>query len=619
MSPRQWSAVLRLGALVSLLALVAPWASASNEEIEARMRRDITYLASAECEGRGVNTKGIHKAADYIADQFKKAGLKPGGRDGSWFQPFTISIGAAKLEGKGSLVLTGPQGQQIELKPGTHFEVAGGSGGGKVSAPLVFAGYGVASAEEKYFDYKDLDVKGKIVVLIRRVPRWDSKDAPFAGKNKQVRAALLPKFAFAQANRAAAVLLVNDVTDEATGDALQSFGSIPSQGGVVIPVMHVRRAVLDDVLRSSLGQGLRELERDIARDLKPRSAPLAGWSARVDAPVTRPSTPAKNVIAVLEGAGPLADETVVIGAHYDHLGYGEYGSLSKNRGKKEIHHGADDNASGTTAVIELARRFAAIKNRQGRRLVFMTFSGEELGLLGSRHYCEREPLFPLEKTVAMLNLDMVGRLRDHEKVGKDRLIVEGVQTAKGFDELIEKFNEKHKFSLTKRPGNSGYSDHASFYRKQVPVMFLWTDTHPEYHRPTDTAERINVEGMRRITDLAERLVKHFQGVQPRPEHVAITGGKVDPIRPKGKVTLGIVPEYSGDDKKPGLGVGQVAEGRPAAKAGIKAGDLIVELNGKAVRNITDYTAILQSLQAGQTVEVVVMRGDKRLTLKVMLQ
>src|SRR6266542_4173957 len=147
MSPRQWSFGLRLGALVGLLALVAPWASASNEEVEARMRRDVTFLASAECEGRGVTTQGIHKAADYIADQFKKAGLKPGGPNGKWLQPFTISTGAGKLDGQGSLLLTGPQGQQIELKPGTDFEVAAGSGGGKVSAPLVFVGYGVTAPE----------------------------------------------------------------------------------------------------------------------------------------------------------------------------------------------------------------------------------------------------------------------------------------------------------------------------------------------------------------------------------------------------------------------------------------------------------------------------------------
>jgi hypothetical protein len=465
-------------------------------------------------------------------------------------------------------------------------------------------------------------VAGKVVVLLRRVPRWGNKDAPFGGSEaeKNRLGALVTKFNNAAAHKAAAVLLVNDASDMPQGDKLIDFEVMPMPT-LSLPVFHVRRAVLDAVLLSSLGRGLRELEQDIDRDLKPRSAPLPGWTARLDATMDKAPFAVKNVIGVLEGAGPLADETVVVGAHYDHLGYGGWGSLAGKAGEKAIHHGADDNGSGTTGVMELARRFAAIKNRQGRRLVFMAFSGEERGLLGSAHYANN-PLFPLEKTVAMVNLDMIGRLRPDKASGKDRLIVEGVKTAKGFEELIERFNKKYDFTLTKRPGNSFYSDHASFYRKKVPIFFLWTDTHSEYHRPTDTADRINLKGMRRITDLAEELLAHFASVPERPEYQAIKGKAGPPlVRPKGKgPTLGIVPAYSegGDDPK-GLKVSEVIEGRPAAKAGIKSGDLIVELGGRSITNIQTYMAAMAAQEPGRTIDVGILRGDKRMTLKVTLE
>ena len=209
---------------------------------------------------------------------------------------------------------------------------------------------------------------------------------------------------------------------------------------------------------------------------------------------------------MLEGNGPLANETVVVGAHYDHVGYGSFGSRGKKEEQgKKIHFGADDNASGTTAVMELARRFAAMKDRQGRRLVFMLFSGEELGLLGSQHYSEN-PLFPLKDTVFMLNLDMVGRMVTDKSIKKDILVCEGVKTGEGFEELVDKINGKYNFQITKKSGTSPYSDHASFFRKKVPVIFYWTDTHVDYHRPSDTPDKINFPGMKKIVDMSQDLL-----------------------------------------------------------------------------------------------------------------
>src|SRR5581483_9038272 len=214
--------------------------------------------------------------------------------------------------------------------------------------------------------------------------------------------------------------------------------------------------------------------------------------------VERRRIPVKNVVGVLDGAGPLANETVVIGAHYDHLGYGGRGTGSLSTGPKAIHHGADDNGSGTTVLMELARRFGAEKGRQGRRLVFVAFSGEEMGLLGSRFYVDNPPI-PLATTVAMVNMDMVGRLADDPATGRGKLEVGGTGTAKEFDGLIDALNAKYGFAVKKNKSGVGPSDHTSFYQKGVPVFFLFTGLHRQYHKPTDTVDLINFPGMKRIT------------------------------------------------------------------------------------------------------------------------
>ncbi len=605
----------RLSSFLLLALLVLPLSVRGQDDpIEARMRADITYLASDECEGRGIETAGINLAAGHIAHHFAKAGLQPGGHKGTFFQPFTVSIGIPKLENPGTITLKGPLGQTIELKAGTDFQVMGLSGTGKVSAPLVFAGYGATAKDIGYDDYKGIDVAGKIVVVLRKTPRYANSDVPFDGPRKDEHAALDRKQALAETNRATAVIVVNDMTESPGGDKLTNFADlsrITTPGG--IPALQMRRSLLEMIFQSALGTSLREVEQAIDRDLKSRSAPLPGWTARVETAVNRPVTHVKNVIGVLEGSGPLAKETVVIGAHYDHLGYGGRGSLSKKKGVKEIHHGADDNGSGTTAVIELARRFGALKDRQGRRLVFMTFSAEESGLLGSRHYCTKDPLFALEDTASMVNLDMVGRLRPDKTTQKDRLIVEGMGTSKGFETLIDKLNPG--FTFTKRPSSGPYSDQHSFYLKKIPVLFFWTDTHEDYHRPTDTADKINVAGMRKITDFAEKVIAHLSTDPKRPEYIQVAGGSktiIPPGRPVAR--LGFMPSY--DEEKKGVRVDGLSEGGAAGKAGIKEGDLIVEIAGKSVSSVQTYMAIMAQQKVGQAIDVVILRGEKKMTVKV---
>lgn len=600
--------VMRRGLVCLLLGLtfaLGVRSSADNESVEGRLRRDVEFLASPECEGRGPGTAGIDKAADYIARQFQKAGLKPGPK--GYFQPFEV-FGTAKLAEPNRVRLRGPLGQTIDLRPGRDFEVFGASGSGRVEAAVVFVGYGVSAPRIGYEDYKDVDVAGKIVIALRHTPRWDSEFAPFDGDAMEEHSLFSTKLALAESLKAAALVVVNDASESAEGDKLMNFSDTRASAGT-IPFVHLRRSVLEPMLEAGLGTRLADLERAIDRDLQPRSAVLKGWTATIETRVARPAIPVKNVVGVLEGRGPLAGETVVIGAHYDHLGYGGPSSLAK-KGTKSIHHGADDNASGTSALMELARRFASDPKRQGRRLVFIAFSAEEMGLLGSQHYCNREPLFPLAETVAMVNLDMVGRLRPDPKSRKDLVLVEGTGTAKGFDELVAKLADG--FQLNKAASSSPFSDHDSFYKKKIPVLFYWTDKHEDYHKPSDTADRINVTGLRKVTELAEKTVAHLATVPERPEYVFVPS----PFKfMAGKMPrLGIAPTYHAEVK--GVLVGGVSEGGPASKAGIKTGDVIVELAGRQVTNLDTYMLILRRQRPDREIDAVVLRDGKSVRLKV---
>jgi aminopeptidase YwaD len=366
---------------------------------------------------------------------------------------------------------------------------------------------------------------------------------------------------------------------------------------------------------------------------------------------------AYNVIGILPGTDSiLKAEAVVIGAHYDHLGQGGQGSLAAN--STAIHYGADDNASGVAAMLELARYFAKAKNNK-RTLIFIAFGGEEEGLLGSKFYTSN-PAFPLDKTVAMINLDMVGRLNE------DKLTIGGIGTASEWRDLVTSLNNKAAtrfierenlqrgsyfkvqntvseneakklidanqavpvygdgklmavmekvslFQLSLNEDGFGPSDHHSFYAKQIPVLFFFTGTHLDYHKPTDTAEKINYDGLLKVTNYVGEIVKSIDENPQRPTYKvapsANTGG-----RASFNVTIGVIPSYAEADG--GLVLDGVRDDSPAARAGIKAGDKIVKFAGREIRNIQDYTALLGELKADTEYDIEVIRGTERLTLKV---
>jgi hypothetical protein len=605
----------RFDKVIAVCLTAVSFAVGADTGVENRLRADLTYLTSDECEGRGAATQGIFRAADYIEAQFKASHLKPGGVNGTYRQFFRMQGGKALAGTESYLRLYGPLNQQIELAADVHFRPLGFSVVQSTEGPLVFVGYGIQHADSKYNDYEGVSVEGKIVIVLRRTPPVNFEGKTFGG-DAQIQnslGSLASKLLTAAAAKAKAVLFVNDLETAAEKDQLVPFDytayeSPPAE----IPCLQVTRTWVDAMLQASHGRTLLEVEQQIHRTARPASFELNGWRAELKTDVIRRIVEVPNIIAIREGSGPLAQEYVIVGAHYDHLGRGERGSTERDPTKKnDIHRGADDNGSGTVTVLELARRFAGRSDYQGRTLVFMTFAGEEQGLLGSRHWCN-QPTLPLERVVAMVNFDMVGRLRPDKDSQKGKLEIGGVGTAKEFSTVLDRLNQRYDFSLAKTESGYGPSDHESFNEKKIPVLFFFTGLHPEYHKPADTVATINFDGMNKIVDFGTEVID-WLATAARPAFV-----QTKRPTPAGRVAvprIGIMPGNYGDSDQ-GVLVAGVSQGGPAAKAGLKEGDVIIEIAGKPVKNMTAYMAVMGLQKKGAPVELVVERKGERVKVLV---
>ncbi len=656
---------------ILVVAAIAPLARAEDAStVESRLADTAKFLASDELEGRGIGTKGLDVAADYIAKEFAAIGLKTDLFDGGPFQKFKMTTGS-NLGEPNSLAFIGPASadgtsQPIELKLGEGFNPLAIGGSGKFDLPLVFVGYGITAKKEGYDDYEGVDVKDKAVVILRHEPQQNNPHSVFNGTDHSQYAPFRRKVSNAYEHGAAAVIFMTDDFDlkknlaskrdrwqvavdeitkanadfkeikqpsadewqkhvtklknladdvkryaeeiDAAVDPLLPFEGAGPEGseGRQFPVIAVRRSVLNPIIESVLGKPLATIEQEIDKDLKPQSKQLTGWQAKGEVTVERQEVEVKNVIGVLEGEGPHADETIVIGAHYDHLGLG--GANSAAPGVKEIHNGADDNGSGTTVLLEVARQLVA-QGKPPRRIVFIAFTGEERGLVGSARYV-REPLVPIDKTVAMLNLDMVGRLAD------EKLIVHGTGTAKEFDALVDEFGKEHGFEITKKPGGFGPSDHASFYGAKVPVLFYFTGTHTDYHRPSDDFEKLNVSGMRRVANLVSQTAEVLAKADTRPAYQEVAG---DTERMGGggdRPYFGSIPDFA--QTEPGYAISGATKGSPADRGGLRAGDNLIQFGDSKVGNLEDFDSALRKYKAGDKVPVIVKRKGEEVKLEVTL-
>lgn len=660
-----------LAAALALTAAASPAAEKTSEvrAAEQRLYESVKLLASDELEGRGVGTAGIDRAADFIAEQFNDIGLKTDLFDGGPFQKFKMVVETSQGE-PNRAILVGPKspehpaGQAIDLKLGEDFNPLAVGGSGKFDLSLVFVGYGITGKQEDYDDYDGINVEGKAVVVLRHEPQQDNPHSAFNGDRNSLHALYSRKLSNAYRHGAAAIVFCTDefeieknvrrrakrfeaAIDELTAaeakfkqideptleaieahrvetaklldeirdqdeklrgefDPLVGFREAQSADDAYrIPAVFCRRAALDPIVKAATGSSLAELERQIDEGPTPHSHELTGWRLKGEVTVSRREAEVKNVAAVLEGEGPHADETIIVGAHYDHLGLGGEGSLAP--GSSEIHNGADDNASGIAAMIEIARRLKALPEPLPRRVLFLAFTGEERGLIGSAYYVQH-PLVPLKDTVAMLNMDMVGRLNE------EQLIVFGFNTAKQFDGLLDRLNESHSFKLTKKPGGDGPSDHASFYPHQIPVMHFFTGDHKDYHTPSDDVDKINLPGMRRVAELVGDTAIAIAKADERPRYQEVVSGR----RGGGgdRPYFGSIPSFAGNE--PGYKLSGVSAASPAKKAGLKAGDIIVRLGEDKIGNLEDFDGALRKYKAGDKVKVVVKRDDREQTFEVVL-
>jgi acetylornithine deacetylase/succinyl-diaminopimelate desuccinylase-like protein len=604
-------ASLATALLGSLAVGVAVRATEDSATSRPRILADIQYLAADEREGRGIGTRGLDHAADYVRDQFQKAGLKPGLADLGFFQNFDM-IAGRRLDDRNSIQLRGPGGKSIELSVSKDFVPLKLSASGTFTGPLVFAGYGITAPEYTYDDYAGIDVKGKVVLIMRHEPGQSDKadpHLPFGGNVDTKYARFDQKALNAAKHGAAAVIYVSAphaLKDQP--DKLMNFGQAEGSSPAKIPQVQLARATADAVLQAAIGKDLAQIDAAIEKDMKPQTSSLDGWNCSGEITIREIRADVKNVLGVLDGAGPNAKETIVVGAHYDHWGYGGEGSAAP--GSTEIHNGADDNASGTAGIIELARRLARREKPLDRRILFAAFTAEERGLIGSEHYVNN-PAVPLDQTVAMINFDMIGRLRE------DKLIVYGTGTAPEFTPLLEKLNQRHKFSLRPIATGQGPSDQTSFYLKDIPVLHFFTDSHPDYHKPTDDTEKISIEGVDRVVTLVEALIVELASAESRPSFVRVkeSPGQGDPVAGE-RAWLGSIPAFG--EEVDGTLLTGVTAGSPADKAGIRGGDIIVQVGESEIHSLQDLQDALVSHKPGDVVKITVRRANVRITYPVTL-
>jgi hypothetical protein len=575
-----------------------------NPEITAEeIKANVFYLASDAMKGRFTGSPEERKAGDYIKNEFQLYGLRPA-FNGSWFQEFPF-IEKVEMTKQNSLALE-IKGKKQSLKAAKDFTTVAYSGNGKASGELVFAGYGISAPKLNYDDYAGIDVKGKIVVVMRYHPEHDSSRSEF-----DKYASFRNKATVAKEKGADAILLVNGFVPKNDDDPLMDLRYDGAPAMKDISVQHVKRNFVDDLFKAE-GLSFAEVQKQIDNSKKPSSFQFINSKASLSTDVKEIEKKGRNVAGIIEGSDPvLKNEYIVIGGHYDHLGIDQLKESSMDKSKeKKIHNGADDNASGATGVLEVAEKFASMQGLLKRSIIFAAFSGEELGILGSTYMTNNFPV-DIKNVAAMLNMDMIGRLNE-----ENSLTIIGSGTASMWKELLNQKNS-YGFKLGMSDGGSGGSDHQAFSNKNIPVLFFFTGTHSDYHKPTDDAEKINFEGEAKVANYVFDIALELDKFDKRPVYVKVEepaaraggGGRT-------RVSVGTVPEfgYNGNGYK----LSGTTEGSPAAKAGMKAGDIIIKFGPKTVGNIYDFMYAVQDYKAGDKVDVVALRDGKEMTFNVEL-
>jgi Tol biopolymer transport system component len=547
-----------------------------------RFRADVAWLADDAREGRGVGTRGLVEARDWLAGRFEEIGLEPAGEDGGFFQAFDVAV-AVEVDAGTRLAVGGRELGEDEFTPAPF------SASESASGPVVAAGYGIVAPELGIDDYAGLDVAGKLVAVRRFVPASVESD------DDRRRYGDLRYKAFTAREKGAAGLLIVDLPEAGGPDEEEAEDDAP------LPALTVESG-------SDAGLPVAVVAREAGRALFDGNAP-SPIRAELSVRLAKRAAPAWNVVGRLPaGAAQDRGGMVILGAHYDHLGYGGASSLAP--GSDEPHNGADDNASGTAALLEAARVLAGRQGDLRRDVVFAAFSGEETGILGSGVFVrEPPPGVDVENAVAMINMDMVGRLRD-------RLTVLGTDSAQEWETLVPPLCADLELPCELGGDAYGPSDHTSFYAGGVPVLMLFTGVHDDYHRPSDDTEKINAGGGARIARLAADVATEL-AAREEP----LTYRKLSAPAPRGDsrsggASLGVVPDYAGEGGGEGMLLSDVRPDGPADQAGMRRDDRLVELAGHEIRDVHDLVYVLRQAKPGETVEAVVLRDGERIEMEV---
>jgi hypothetical protein len=575
----------------------------------------IKYLSSDELEGRGDGAPGLEKAADYIEKSFRSSGLEPAGDDGTFFQTFQLVTGIS-LEPGNTLSLTSG-GTAVPLEIGRDYRLISTSSNPSVpiSLPLVFAGYGITAPAQHYDDYAGIDATGKAVLIFTHEPQENDPRSAFEGQTNTSHSSMLRKVEVARAHGASAILLIDDLNHRVQPEQNRRWMRDPQAEEYGLPVFYVSRDRVQQAVGTALN--LDTVSREIDRDFAAKSRALGNVSVTAVDRTRKVRRPVRNVVGKLEGSDPtLRAEVVVVGAHYDHLGRSARFSMAQNSAG-EIHHGADDNASGTAAVLEMAKAAAESRTDVRRSIIFATFAGEELGLLGSSFY-SNHPAVPLAQTVAMINLDMIGR-------AGGRILVDGFANAPSLEDDLKAAQATLtggiKLSALHGSAGAGASDDATFISKKIPAINFFSGFHSDYHRPSDTWDKIDAAGGAAVADLALALARHIANRATRPDFVEsvqeqhTSGSAGAPASGYGPY-FGSVPDFA--DEGQGVKFSDVRAGSPAAKAGFKGGDVMIAFGGAPIKTLYDFTFALRDKKPGDKVEVTVLRDGKRVTATVEL-
>ncbi len=587
---------------------------------EDDLRQHIEYLASDELEGRLTGTEGEIKATQYVADLFESLGLEPGGDDGTFFQPFEFTAGVAVGEDNAMTLKIGDA--EVTPKVEDDWRPVSFSQTGEIEErAIAFAGYGLEIPDgkggESYSSYFHLDVKDKWVMVLRYVPDDVSKEQ----RDEMQRHSRL-RFKAAQARRkeAAGIIFVTGPNTEVNEELIpMRFDASLADSG--IPSISITTEIAEKLVAQA-GKDLREIQTTLDTGEMVQGFDIPDTKLKVEIDVDQEKRTGRNVLGILSAGqtGPHPNPAVVIGAHVDHLGAkAGQGSRATEEEQDQIHYGADDNASGVAALIEIAEFLADQRERAKleltRDVVFAAWSGEELGLLGSSHFVrdlakqalgdESAPLGLLISSY--LNMDMIGRLAD-------KLVLQGTGSSNYWEGVIERRNAPIGLPITIQPDTYLPTDATNFYLRKIPILSAFTGAHADYHTPRDTIDKINYEGTADIAKLMGLIVRELSIDKAGPKYV-----KVAPPKNRGargfRVYLGTVPDYSQGEIK-GVKLSGVADNGPAGKAGVKGGDVIVGLAGKNILNIYDYTDAMAGLKVGEETQIVIQRGEDQLTLKL---